>query len=77
MDNDEIAYLEEVRHLTEWCYDSNMDLNIEKNQGNYTRLQEIEVRQVPCIHGKEVESFKLLFTWQLTSSGPHTSSIRL
>lgn len=31
-DNDESAYGEEVKHLTDWCFHNNLDLNIDKTK---------------------------------------------
>lgn len=53
MDNDEIAYLEEVRHLTEWCYDSNMDLNIEKTKEITLDFRKLKYAKYPAYMGRK------------------------
>ena len=62
--NDESAYREEVRHLTDWCSQNNLDLNTSKTKElivDYRRSK--SVLPTLAIRGEEVErveSFKFL-----------------
>ncbi len=63
--NNEAAYREEVQHLTNWCFQNNLDLNTTKTKEiivDFRRSRRTE-HSALSIHGEEVErveSFKFL-----------------
>lgn len=70
-DNDGSAYGEEVKHLTDWCFHNNLDLNTAK-----TKKIRKTVLPTLSIKGEEVErveSFKFLGVTSRLTSSVHTS----
>jgi hypothetical protein len=71
-DNDETAYREEVRHLTMWCNDSNLSLNVIKTKEMIVDYRKRTADYAPIlIDGaivEQVESFKFLASTSSTNS---------
>jgi nucleosome binding factor SPN SPT16 subunit len=63
-DNDEIAYMEDVRDLAGWCQNNNLSLNITKTKEMIVDYRKRRTEHVPHSHRRaeveRVECFKFL-----------------
>ena len=63
-DNDETAYMEEVRDLAVWCQDNNLSLNVIKTKELIVDYRKKKTEHAPILVDgaavEQVESFKFL-----------------
>ncbi|KAK3553591.1 hypothetical protein QTP70_005761 [Hemibagrus guttatus] len=75
-DNNETAYLEEIRNLENWCQRNNLLLNVSKSKELIVDFSTKQKRnyQTPVINESPVASDTSMFTSRRTCHGPVTST---